>query len=122
MFSDPIVASVFGSPVNFNRVSDDGLTSVYQNSDKSLTLTISHQPVSKKTGPPVTGRMIRLDYKVIAPDPLGAVNKYVIGSVRVVFDDPDWGISDTQMLNLFTGVSNICAISGLLGGLLQDQH
>jgi hypothetical protein len=122
MLSDPIVATILGSSRSLARISDDGLTSVYQNSDRSLILTVSHQARTQKGGPDITGRMVRLDYKVVAADPLTAANKSVQGSVRVVFDDPDWGISDSDMKNLFTGLSNILAISGFQDALLADQH
>lgn len=69
-------------------------------------------------------REYRFTQKKVAPDPISAVNKEVSASVVLVIDEPKWGFSDTELLNIYTGlVASLSATSNakivqLLGGEL----
>nr|UJQ84897.1 MAG: hypothetical protein 2 [Leviviridae sp.] len=49
-------------------------------------------------------REIRLTQTKVAADPISAVNKQVSASFIMVFDEPRWGFSDTELANLSAGM------------------
>jgi hypothetical protein len=99
MFADPQSVTVNAVAQSMPRVQIDGRKAVYQKSDGTFTLTISHQAVS---GDRVRS-MARIDQKAIVPDPLTAVNDYETLSFYVVIDRPLVGFSSTQTDQLITG-------------------
>lgn len=115
-FSDPIDITYSGGTVHMYRVQDNQLASVYQNDDRTLRLTISHQP-----GKGVTRRMVRLDQTKIAADPISTVNKSVNAGVYLVIEDPDFGFTDSDVTTLEAALGSIL-VSGTFTKLLRDEH
>lgn len=108
MFSDPQIVSTGptlalsqtgGVAVNLPRVSHvasgNKVTSVYQNVDETLKMTISHETISN-------GRVrsnVRLDKRAVVVDPLTTEQDYDTLSVYCVIDRPSYGFSLTDIQN-----------------------
>lgn len=69
-------------------------------------------------------REYRFTQKKIAADPISAVNKEVSASVVLVVDEPKWGFTDAELLNIYIGLvaslsaSTNAKVVSLLGGEL----
>lgn len=69
-------------------------------------------------------REYRFTQKKIAVDPISAVNKEVSASVVLVVDEPKWGFTDAELLNIYIGLvaslsaSTNAKVVSLLGGEL----
>lgn len=109
--STPQTVTVDTVATDLNRISDDKLASVYKSADGNTTLTVSHQESKNRFR-----RMARLDRRVIAADPLTAVNSYQTVSVYLVIDEPVTGFTDTaiegyvNVLKTWLSSANILAI------------
>lgn len=100
MFPDPQSLTLAGSSISLARVKTTSngaeTSSVYQNADESLVLTITHKRTTK-------GRIrteIRQDWKKIVTNPLDSTNDYDSTSVYTVIDRPLYGFSITDIDNL----------------------
>lgn len=94
-FSDPQSITVDAVPQTLNLVQSDGKKSIYAAADESFKMTISHQESAKRTR-----RMVRIDNRVVAADPLTSVNEYKGLGVYVVVDEPEYGFADTDIDNV----------------------
>jgi len=74
------------------RIKSDGYRSEYSEADEEFKLTISHQESKNRTR-----RMIRIDQRVVAADPLTSVNEYKDLGVYLVIDEPEYGFSDAEI-------------------------
>jgi hypothetical protein len=99
MFTDPQSITVNAVAQSMPRIQIDGKKCVYQKSDGTFTLTISHQIIA---GDRVRS-VARVDQKAIVPDPLTSVNDYETLSFYVVIDRPLAGFTSTQTDQLITG-------------------
>lgn len=100
MFSDPQTVTVNAVAKVMPRVSSDGLSSIYQLSDQSFKLTISHTPSKGRVR-----SMVRIDQRAIVPDPLTAVNDYETLSFYFVVDRPEVGFTAAQQDQLRAGLT-----------------
>lgn len=75
-----------------NRITSDKTSSVYTDSTAEFTLKVSHQESKTRTR-----HLVRLDRKIVAADPLTAVNAYQTSGVYVVVDEPIFGFSDDDL-------------------------
>jgi len=91
-FADPQTIVVATVDKVCNRIKSVGPRSTYKTSDEEYTFTISHQESKGRTR-----RMVRLDRKLIAADPLTAVNEYKTAGVYIVVDEPDFGFIDATL-------------------------
>lgn len=98
MFTDPQSVTINAVPYSMPRVSSQGTSAIYQTADESLKMTISHQEAKDRTR-----RMVRLDKRVIAADPLTSENDYRTCGVYLVIDEPEYGFSDTDIDNIVQG-------------------
>jgi hypothetical protein len=99
MLTDPQSVTVNSVAQSMPRVSSDGRKSVYQKSDQSFTMTVSHSP----SGSDRVRSLVRLDQRAIVPDPLTSVNDFENLSVQLVIDRPLAGFTSTQVEQLITG-------------------
>jgi hypothetical protein len=99
MFADPQSVTVNSVAQSMPRVENDGRKSIYQKSDGTYTLTISHTPSKDRVR-----SMARVDQRAIVPDPLTSVNDFETLSFYVVLDRPLAGFSMTQVEQLIAGV------------------
>lgn len=106
MLSDPQSLTVSGlnggaaMSLPRTKTSNDGLTSTYSTADGSVQLSVSRQGTSKQR----TRYQVRVDYKVIATDPVTAGQSYQTGSVYWVIDQPLFGVNDALLDNILQGL------------------
>lgn len=91
-FADPQSITVNAVPVSLPRTKSDGYRSEYTEADEEFKLTISHQESNKRTR-----RMVRVDQRVVAADPLTALNEYKSLGVYLVIDEPEYGFSTAEI-------------------------
>jgi archaellum component FlaG (FlaF/FlaG flagellin family) len=98
MFADPQVVTVNAVAKSMPRVKTDGLSAIYQMSDETFKLTLSHQKSNKRIR-----SMARIDQRAIVADPLTSENDYETLSFYVVIDRPEVAFSSTTVDQLVTG-------------------
>lgn len=98
MFTDPQSVTIDATPHSMPRVSSDGASSLYSEADETLKMRISHQDSKGRTR-----RMVRLDLRSIAADPLTSVNEYKTLGVYLVIDEPEYGFTDAQIDDVVQG-------------------
>lgn len=115
-FADPQTLTVNTVDKTLNRVKSDGYRSEYLSSDEAYRMTISHQESKGRTR-----RMVRVDARVVATDPLSSISEYKNLGVYVVIDEPEYGFADgdidyvVQALCAWLDAANVAKI-------LSNQH
>jgi hypothetical protein len=89
---------------------------VYQTSDEVFRLTVSHAAQKDRTR-----RMVRVDQRVVAADPLSSENEYKTLGVYFVVDEPEYGFSDTEIGYVWAALKAL-ADSTFLGKILGAEH
>lgn len=92
MLSDPQVLTISTVANSLPRTDISSGKAVYTSSDANLKLTVSH--VSSGTR---TRHLVRVDKRVIAENPLTAVNAYQSLGVYLVIDQPTVGFSASNI-------------------------
>lgn len=100
-FTDPQSITVNAVPKSMPRISSGESSSVYKTADDTFTMRLSHQKSKGRTR-----RMVRVDQKAIASDPLSAENVYQTAGVYVVIDEPEFGFDDTTLSYLVTALKD----------------
>lgn len=104
MFADPQSVTITGVnggvAISLPRVETNGTSSVYQNADETVKLTLSHQP--SKDGKRIR-TLVRLEYRKIVPDPLTSVNDWDSIIESTTFDRPVYGFSSQEVERHNTG-------------------
>jgi hypothetical protein len=98
-FADPQTLTVNAVPQTLNRIKAEGTRSEYSTADGVYKFVISHQQSGKRTR-----RMIRVDKKVVAADPLTATNDYKSCGIYLVIDEPEYGFTDTEIWDVIAGL------------------
>jgi len=115
---DPLSITLNGAK-SLARIIDDGLKSQYTTADGLLAAQVSHQVTSsgRKT-------LVRLDEIKTAADPLTAVQKSVLGSAWIVFQDPTWGFSTADKIARYTALNGMLTAStnAILTRILGGEH
>lgn len=91
-FTDPQSITVNTVTKSMPRIKSDGTKSIYKTADEEFQFTISHQESKSRTR-----RMVRVDQRKVAADPLTSVNEYKTAGVYVVIDEPEYGFTDTEL-------------------------
>lgn len=91
-FTDPQTLTVNTVAKSLVRIKSDGFKSIYRTADEEFTFTISHQESKSRTR-----RMVRVDQRKVAADPLTSVNEYKNFAFYVVIDEPEFGFTDTEI-------------------------
>lgn len=113
-FTDPQAVTIDAVPYSLPRVSTETSKSLYSTATEDLKMTISHQESKGRTR-----RMIRLDKRVVAADPLTAVNAYQTVGVYLVVDQPEYGFSIDNIDDIVQGFKtwlSTANVSKVLGG------
>lgn len=97
-YSDPQSVTIDAVPYSMPRISVEPTRSLYATADEGLKMTISHQESKGRTR-----RMIRLDRRVVAADPLTSVNEYKSVGVYIVVDEPEYGFTDDNIDDIIQG-------------------
>lgn len=114
--ADPITLTIDGSGHTLNRVRTEGTRSIYAEAGEAYKLTVSHQESKDRTR-----RMIRVDNRIVAADPLTAQNEYKGLGVYLVIDEPEYGFTDTAITNIAAGLQALCDAT-FIGKVLSGQH
>jgi hypothetical protein len=99
MLSDPQSITVNAVAQSMPKLSTSGTSAVYQKSDSTYKLEVSHQKAAKNR----IRSLARFTRRAVVADPLTAVNDYETLSVQVVIDRPEVGFSSTEVDQLVTG-------------------
>lgn len=99
MFADPQTITIATVAKTFARTSVAERSAVYTTADGEWELTISHQPGKKRVR-----RMVKLARRMIAADPLTAVNSYQKCEVWLVVNEPEVGFVDATILEQIAGL------------------
>jgi len=114
--ADPQTLTVNSVAKTLNLIESVGLRSVYKTSDELFELIVSHAESKGRTR-----RMVRVNQRVVAADPLTSVNEYKDLGVYFVIDEPEFGFDDTTIGYLWTALKTL-ADSTFLGKVLGAQH
>lgn len=97
--ADPQTITVNTVAQTLNRIKSDGLRSEYATADEVYKFVVSHQESGKRTR-----RMVRIDQRVVAADPLSSINEYKTLGVYVVIDEPEYGFTDDAIYDVIAGL------------------
>lgn len=117
-FADPQSITIDSAPISLPRISTSSSASVYKSADEAYRLDISHQETKAKR----TRRMARITSRVVAADPLTALNEYKEGSVYLVVDEPEYGFTDADLAKIVGALSAWLAASTNTAKLLGSEH
>lgn len=98
MFADPQSVTVNAVAQSLPAIKREDLASTYRKDDASYALTISHQEGKRNR------RVVRLDNRMIATDPLTAANAEFTMSTYLVVDLPPVGYTTTQARDIVLGL------------------
>lgn len=115
-FTDPQTITIDTVESTLNKIQSVGYSSEYATPDENLKLKISHQDSKKKTR-----RLVRLDVRKIAADPLTAVNEYKDSGIYFVIEDPEFGFTSEELEDYITGFI-AWFTSANIQKLLANQH
>lgn len=116
-FTDPQTITVNAVAQTLNLTSSEPLRSIYVTADEVYKLTLSHQISGNRAR-----RMIRFDKKVIAADPLTAVNAYQNLGMYLVIDEPsNQGFTDADIELVRAGFIAYLTQANI-AKLLSGQH
>jgi len=116
MLSDPQTLTVNSVAKSLARVETAGTRSVYRTADEVFQLTVSHAESKNRTR-----RMVRVDQRVVAADPLSSQNEYKSLGVYFVVDQPEYGFSATEIGYVWAALKAL-ADSTFLGKVLGAEH
>lgn len=112
-FADPQTITIDTVAKTCARIKSDGFRSEYATADEEVKFTISHQESGNRTR-----RMVRVDQRVVAADPLTSVNEYKSAGVYLVIDEPEYGFTAAevddivQALTAWLTTANVTKILG----------
>lgn len=115
MLTDPQSLTINAVPYSLPRTMSDGTQALYSSADENLKMRISHQTSKGRTR-----RMVRIDKRIIAADPLTAVNAYQSVGVYLVIDEPQVGVfTDAEIdyvVQAFKTWLSTATVTKVLGG------
>jgi hypothetical protein len=115
--SDPQTITINAVAQVCALVSADATKSVYMTPDEVYRFTVSHQASGNRVR-----RMVRIDKKVVAADPLTAINAYQSLGIYIVVDEPANGaFADADIQLILTGFKTWLDATNF-GKVLTSQH
>lgn len=114
--ADPQTITVNTVGKTCNRIKSDGFRSEYATADEEYKFTVSHQESKNRTR-----RMVRIDQRVVAADPLTSVNEYKTLGVYCVIDEPEYGFDDTDIDYVVQALVDWLS-SANVAKILSNQH
>lgn len=115
-FTDPQSITIAGVTTPLPRVNSGNNGSEYLSSDGLLKLSASSAYGRR------IRRVLRVDKTKVAADPLTSNNTEVSSSIYLVVDEPKWGFTNQELLDVYTGFNSLytatshALITKLLGG------
>lgn len=116
MLTSPQSLTVNSVATDLHRTEQGKTSSIYQSVDGNIKLTVSHQVAKSRTR-----RMMRVDLRVVAADPLSSVNTYQNAACYIVIDEPAFGFTDATLTDLATALKT-WASSANIGAVLASRH
>lgn len=90
--TDPQTITVNTVAKTLNRIKTEGMSSEYATDDEVFKMRVSHQDSKGRTR-----RMVRVDHRVVAADPLSSIQEYKTSGVYLVIDEPEFGFTDAEI-------------------------
>jgi len=115
-FTDPQSITVNAVAQSLALLQSDGMKSIYATADEVYRFTISHLESGKRTR-----RMVRVDKRVVAQDPLSSVNEYKSLGIYMVIDEPEYGFTDDDIYDVVAGLLAWLTEANVLK-VLSSQH
>lgn len=115
-FADPQTITVNSIAKTLDRIKNEGMSSEYATADEAYKMRISHQESKGHTR-----RMVRVDQRVVAADPLSSVNEYKTLGVYVVIDEPEYGFADVDIDYVVQALKTWLSSANVLK-VLSNQH
>lgn len=108
-FTDPQSITINAVAKQLDRVKSEGYKSEYAMSDETFKMIISHQESKGRTR-----RMVRVDQRVVAANPLTSVSEYKTLGVYLVIDEPEYGFTDTEIDYVVQGLKTWLSTANVL--------
>jgi hypothetical protein len=101
MFADPQSLTVGGGAKSFSRrgTTQPAVLGSFETDDGTYQFQVRQNDTAARFR-----REVRLTKKIVAADPVSAVNKEVSASVMIVVDEPRWGFDDATLIDMITGL------------------
>lgn len=112
----PQTITINGVANTLNRIEDSKSASTYASDDGNVKLIVSHQESKSRIR-----RMARVDKRVIAADPLTAINAYQKLGIYVVIDEPINGFTDADIAFVVEGLKTWLTNANQLA-MLAGRH
>lgn len=103
MLADPQTVTINAVAKVMPRVEQEGKSALYQLADNTFKLKVSHQPAKDRVR-----SMVRLDQRLVVPDPLTSVNDFEDAGIYIVLDRPLAGFSLAQLEYMRAGIFALC--------------
>lgn len=116
MLSTPQTITIATVANNLHKITSDQTSSLYQSEDGTHKFRVSHQETRKRVR-----RMARLDKFVIAADPLTAINSQQSVGVYIVIDEPLFGFSNQDVIDIVDGLK-LWLTSANITAMLSSRH
>lgn len=116
MLTSPQSITIDAVATDCHKVQEDKTSSLYASEDGTLTFRVSHQETKKRTR-----RMMRLDQTVIAADPLTAINSTQSAGAYLVIDEPLFGFTNAELIDLVEGLKARLD-TAMLTAVLSSRH
>lgn len=108
-FADPQSVTINSVAKTLNLVKREGMSAEYATDDEVFKLRISHQDSKSRTR-----RMVRIDQRVVATDPLTSVSEYKTAGVYLVIDEPEYGFTDAELDYIVQGLKTWASSANVL--------
>lgn len=108
MFADPQSVTVNSVAQSLPAIRRDDFASSYRKDDASYTLKISHAEGARNR------RVVRLEHRKIAADPLTADNTEYSMSTYLVIDAPPVGYTNTELKDIVLGLTGWLSSANVL--------
>lgn len=115
-FADPQSVTINAVAKTLNRIKSEGYASEYATDDEIFKMKISHQESKNRTR-----RMVRIDQRVVATDPLTSTSEYKTCGVYLVIDEPEYGFVDADIDYIVQGLKTWLSSANVLK-MLSNQH
>lgn len=115
--ADPQTVTINTVAQTLNQVEVDRQRTLYQKADETVKLTVSHQQSGQRTR-----RMIRLEQRVLATNPLTSQQDYRTAVAYIVIEQPEYGFSITELGYLVTALCGWCTTGTNTTKVLEGQH
>jgi hypothetical protein len=121
MLTDPQSITVDGVAISLPLINNQGNTSLYRSADGLHRLKIGYTEQNRNTR-----FVIRFEEDVVADNPIGQSdsNTKVTGVVQVLFDQPNFGITDARMVDIVAGLKTWLTTTsgGIVERVLGNEH